>query len=169
MRAHAWLAVLLLGACGHEFETTMRTTPEPKEASPDGPGRTHRPYAGKPKYLAAARPLQPTTSAAPGADNPCATRSAGCELRLRAQLAAVDGQILALAAPPTETELQALHASLAELTPLLAAYPDLDSERDELTTMVEKLPTQAPVDQATAKRRMIELTDLLRLQLSAAQ
>jgi hypothetical protein len=169
MKAHAWFAALLLCACGHEFETTMKPTTPPSEALPDGPGRTHQPYAGKPKYLAAARPLQATTSAAPGADNPCATRSASCDLRLRSGLTAVDGQILALELPPTETALQALRASLVELTPLLAAYPDLDSEREELAALVEKLPTLAPIDQSTARRRMIELTDLLRLQLSAAQ
>lgn len=178
MRALAIACALGLGGCGHELDTTMRATSEPPPPPSDSLGRTHRPYAGKPRYLAAARPLAPTTSpaatgdkpsAALAADNPCRARSPACDTRLRAVLAALDAQILALAAPPAESELSALRRSLARLTPLLAAYPDFAAERDELAALVEKYATLSTVDQAAARRRMIELADLVRVQLAAAQ
>jgi hypothetical protein len=126
-------------------------------------GQTHEPYRGKPKYLAEARPLQPQGK--PASDNPCQQRSRACDDRLRAALAAIDGHILAMSTPPTETELAALRLSLDQVGPLLAPYPDIAAEREELGT----LPSASPVDQETKRKRMTELTDLIRIQLAAAQ
>lgn len=160
---------LALVGCEHGFENTWHkpTAPPPTPTAREGVGTTHEPYAGKPKYLAEARPLLPTTTARE--TNPCATRSASCDVKLRAQLAAVDAQLLAVDSPPTETQLEALRLSLAQLVPLMAAYPDMAAEREELQSLVDKLPSLQVADQVAAKKRMIELTDLIRLQLSAAQ
>jgi hypothetical protein len=161
-------ATLLLAACSHEFDVAQPTRvanemPPPSNAL----GRSHTPYAGKPKYLAAARPLQPTTSAKP--EPACAVRSQPCEDRLRAVLASVDGQILALSTPPTELQLAALRLQLAQLRPLLVPYQDVQAEGDELASVVDTLPSLAPIDVGAARRRLTELTDLIRVQLAAGE
>jgi hypothetical protein len=130
-------------------------------------GQTHEPYRGKPKYLAEARPLQPV--AKPGSDNPCRQRSRTCDDRLRAALAAIDGHVLAMSTPPTETELAALRLSVEQVRPLLAPYTDIGAELEELTTLLDELPSASPVEQETKRKRMTELTDLIRIQLAAAQ
>jgi hypothetical protein len=163
-------AALALGARSHELEVTRPTRVADVSPPTEGVGHSHQPYRGKPQYLAAARPLQPTASAPkPGDDNPCKTRSTACDDRLRAVLAAIDGQILALSSPPSDVELQGLELSLLQLTPLLTPYPDIAAEREELGDVVDKLPSLTPVDQTTARRRLVELTDLIRVQLAAAQ
>jgi hypothetical protein len=163
-----------LGGCYHELHEFDVAKPsrvaELPPPSPDAVGHSHEPYRGKPKYLAEARPMLPTTSAPKaGAENPCNVRSPECDQRLRAVLASIDGQILALSDPPTQVELQALRLELIQLTPLLSAYPDVAAERQELGEVVEKLPSQTPIDQAAARKRLVELTDLIRVQLAAAQ
>ncbi len=167
------VATLCVGGCWqavHEFELTKPSTvaelpPAPAEAV----GRTHTPYRGKPAYLAASRPLYPTTSQPQPPQQECARRSEKCDDRLRATLASIDGQILALSTPPTPVQLQALKLELIELHPLLAPYPDITAERDELAMLVDRLPTQNDVEQAATRRRMKELSDLIRVQLAAAQ
>ncbi|MCU1281821.1 MAG: hypothetical protein JWM53_5367 [bacterium] len=167
-------ATLALSACArefHEFDVDQPTRvanemPPPAHA----PGYSHTPYAGKPKYLAEARPLQATTSRKPPAsENPCARRTRTCEDRLRAVLASLDGQILALSTPPTELQVSALRLQVEQLAPLLAAYPDVTSEGDELAATVDKLPSLSAIDAGTARRRLTELSDLIRVQLAAAQ
>ena len=167
---------MALAACAHhiqtfhEFDVTkpslVSDVPPP---SSDSPGHSHTPYAGKPKYLASARPMQPTTSPVAPAEPDCAKRSQRCDERLRAVLASIDGQILALSNPPTDLQMQTLRLQLAELKPLLAPYPDMQAEADELAAVVENLPPLSDIDQASARRRMTELTDLVRVQLAAAQ
>jgi hypothetical protein len=152
-----------------EFEVTKPSKVAEELPPPTGIGHTHVPYRGKPAYLASARPLIPTTSTVAGADNPCPVRSRACDERLRALLASLDGQILALSTPPTELQLQAMRLQLLQITPLLTPYPDMAAERDELGVLVEKLPTQTELQQAATRKRMTELTDLLRVQLAAAQ
>lgn len=168
--------VLVLVGCAytrHEFEQSM--PPAVHEAVSQPPikagtvGNTHRPYAGKPKYLAEARPMLPTTSDNKANENPCARRSPTCDARLRALLASIDGQLLALSSPPTDVQLAALRLDVAQVQPLLAPYSDVTAERDELAGLVDKLPSMNEVDQGTAKKRMIELADLIRVQLAAAQ
>jgi len=170
------LLALALGmaACGaqvfHEFDVARPSkVAEIAPPPPNSPGHSHVPYVGVPKYLAAARPLQATTPSVTRTEPACATRSQRCDDRLRAVLATIDGQILALTSPPSETQLAALKLQLVELQPLLAPYPDMMAERDELADLIDKLPTLGDVDQAAAKRRMTELTDLVRVQLAAAQ
>ena len=165
-------AALALVGCRtfREFEITppskVAMTP-PK--NPDALGQSHRPYAGMPRYLASARPLLPTTSDGRNPNpNPCAVRSAQCDERLRALLASIDGQILALSAPPTDVQLAALRLDLAQAQPMLAPYTDITSERDELAALVDKVPSMTRVEQEAAKRRMIQLSDLIRVQLAAA-
>jgi hypothetical protein len=173
MRCLAAMPLLLLGC--HEFHDFEPTGPsqvkETPPAPPGAPGYSHEPYAGKPKYLAEARPLYPTNQPQPQATaaNPCQKRSRTCDDRLRAVLVSIDGQILALQSPPTDVQLQALRLSLIELTPLLTPYPDMAAERDELGELVEKLPRQSLIDQGATRKRMTELTDLIRVQLAAAQ
>jgi hypothetical protein len=164
----AWFAcvALALGGClGSAAPAHVRYPPPQAE----GLGTSHVPYQGEPKYLAAARPLLPTTSDGKSAANPCASRSQACDQQLRALLAGIDGQILALSTPPTDVQLAALRLELTQLGPLLAPYPDLAAEHEELGDTVAKLPSLSAVDQASARRRMIELSDLLRVQLAAAQ
>lgn len=163
------LAVTALGSCAHSS-----AAPKPAELGMTSPqydtvGHTHRPYTTKPKYLAEARPLYPTREPVAGAVNPCQTRSATCDDRLRAVLASIEGQILALHTPLTDLDLQALRLSVLQLTPLITPYPDMLAERNELGQLVEKLPTVPPAKQAEVRRRMSQLTDLLRIQLAAAQ
>jgi hypothetical protein len=165
-------AALALAACAREFHEFDVAKPS-KVANEMPPpaaaiGRSHAPYTGKPKYLAAARPLQPTTST-PANDNPCARRSQTCEDRLRAVLASLDGQILALSAPPTELQLSALRLQVEQLRPLLAPYSDITSEGDELSGVIDKLPSLRAIDVPAAKRRMTELSDLIRVQLAAGE
>jgi hypothetical protein len=132
-------------------------------------GHSHQAYGGKPAYLAAARPLQPTvTSDGTTEPPPCPTRSAACDARLRATLAALDGQVLALATPASDLELQALGLTVRELGPLLAPWGDLGSQHKELAQRVDDLKTQAPAQQAETKKRMITLADLLRVQVAGA-
>ena len=175
MKLAATVAALLACAgCAHEFHEFEVTKPSRVAEAPMPPpgavGHSHEPYLGKPKYLASARPMLPTTSAPrAGAANSCNTRSAECDERLRAVLASIDGQILALSNPPTDVELQALRLQLIQLTPLLSAYPDIASEREELGDVVEKLPTMTTIDQLAARKRLVELTDMIRVQLAAAQ
>jgi hypothetical protein len=174
MKSLLLVAGVALAACSHqvfhEFDVTKPTkvadVPPPSSSSP---GHSHLPYEGKPKYLASARPMQPTTTNVAPAEPECAKRTQRCDDRLRAVLATIDGQILALSNPPTELQLQTLRLQLAELQPLLAPYPDMQSERDELADVVDKLPSLNEIDQTSARRRMTELTDLVRVQLAAAQ
>jgi hypothetical protein len=167
-------AALALAACAREFHEFDIAKPS-KVANEMPPpanavGRSHAPYTGKPKYLAAARPLQQTTSSkTPADDNPCARRSQTCEDRLRAVLASLDGQILALSAPPTELQVSALRLQVAELRPLLAPYSDITSEGDELGGVIDRLPSLSTIAVAAAKRRMTELSDLIRVQLAAGE
>jgi hypothetical protein len=163
--------VLALGGCRtfHEFEVTPPAKLAQAPIKADTIGHTHDPYQGKPKYLAAARPMLPTTSDTAKNPNPCAQRSPACDERLRALLASIDGQILALSTPATEVQLKALSLDVAQAEPLLAAYPDITSERDELADLVDKMPTLSDIDQGAAKKRMVELSDLIRVQLAAAQ
>lgn len=164
-----WLGVLALAGCSHEFELARPTAVATPPVVRGTAGHTHQPYAGKPKYLAATRPMLPTAEPTAGARNPCQTRAPGCDDRLRAVLAAVDGHLLSLETPPTDVQLQATRLTLLELTPLLAPYPDMASERDELRQLLEQLPSLSVVDQLQAHKRMAELTDLIRVQLAAAQ
>jgi hypothetical protein len=151
--------VLLVAGCAHHVII------DPSLAV----GQTHQPYCGKPAYLAANRPLYPEARPDAAASQPCRLRSTACETRLRAELAALDGQLLALAEPPTETELQALALTTESLAPLLAPYPDLQPERDELAQHLAELPTLTVTRRAEARRRMLELSDLLRVQLAASK
>jgi hypothetical protein len=168
------VAALGMAACSaqvfHEFDVTRPSkVAELPPPPPNSPGHSHVPYVGVPKYLASARPLQATTSNMVQKEPECATRSQRCDDRLRAVLATIDGQILAMTRPPSETQLAALKLQLVELQPLLAPYPDMMSERDELASLIDKMPTLSEVDQNSARRRMTELTDLVRVQLAAAQ
>ena len=131
-------------------------------------GNSHEPYHGKPAYLAAAQPLENVRSDAQRSRE-CETRSLACDQRLRATLAALDGQLLALSSPPHDVELEALQLTSQQLVPLLAPYPDLMPEQQELKDTVGKLPTQPLAIQSVTKKRLIELSDLMRLQLAAAQ
>jgi hypothetical protein len=130
-------------------------------------GRSHRPYGAKPAYLATARPLPPIAGQTAGDE--CRVRTRRCDERLRATLAALDGQTLAMSSPPTEVELRALRLTLAELRPLLAPYPDMGAEHDELDGLATALATQPAAQQAATRRRLLELLDLLRVQLAAAR
>ena len=131
-------------------------------------GRSHEPYHGKPAYLAEAQPLV-AVNATTAPRNDCLQRSRACDERLRATLAALDGQLLALSTPPQEVEMQALQLSIVELEPLLVPYPDLVAEQEELKTTVPKLPTQPLAIQSSTRKRLLELSDLLRVQLAASQ
>ncbi len=164
------LALALAAGCAHHHEPAAAAPPDAVAREGEDVGRTHQPYRGMPRYLAEARPLQATTSGpSAGAPNPCPTRSASCDARLRAVLASIDGQILALDTPPTAVQLQALRLAVIQLTPLLTPYPDMTAERDELGDLVEKLPTLPTARQPEVHKRMTELTDLMRVQLAAAQ
>lgn len=131
-------------------------------------GNSHEPYHGKPAYLAAAQPLINVRNDAQRTRE-CETRSLACDQRLRATLSALDGQLLALSSPPHDVELEALQLSLQQLGPLLVPYPDLMPEQQELKDTIGKLPAQPVAVQSVTKKRLIELSDLLRLQLAAAQ
>lgn len=165
-------ALFVVAGCRtfHEFEMTPPAKLAEAPMKADTIGHTHNPYTGIPKYLAAARPMLPTTSdkQQPNA-NPCARRSPECDERLRALLASIDGQILALSTPPTDVQLAALRLDVAQVQPLLAPYSDITSERDELAALVDKMPTLNEIDQEAAKKRMQQLSDLIRVQLAAAQ
>jgi hypothetical protein len=173
MRMVMLVAALAWAGCGEvqrEFRIDKASPPH-VAYSPPPPintiGHSHEPYRGKPAYLASARPLLPTVHAPPQPE--CAQRSQKCDDRLRALLASLDGEVLALSTPPTQLELQALQLSLAQIQPLLVPYPDMTSERDELAHLVDVLPSQTEVDQQATRHRMTELSDLLRVQLAAAQ
>lgn len=167
-------ALLACAGCYHEFHEFEVSKPSRVAEAPMPPpgavGHSHEPYLGKPKYLASARPMLPTTSASKsGADNSCKARSPECDERLRALLASIDGQILGLSNPPTDVELQALRLQLQQLEPLMSPYPDIASEREELGDVVEKMPAMSQIDQLAARKRLVELSDLIRVQLAAAQ
>jgi|SRR5689334_3845004 hypothetical protein len=168
------VAALGMAACTaqvfHEFDVTRPSkVAELPPPPPTSPGHSHVPYVGIPKALASARPMQATNATTTKKEPECATRSQRCDDRLRAVLATIDGQILALTTPPSETQLAALKLQLIELQPLLAPYPDMMSERDELAQLIDKFPSLSEVDQGSARKRMTELTDLVRVQLAAAQ
>ena len=76
---------------------------------------------------------------------------------------------MALSSPPTELQLKALKLDLDQVTPLLAPYPDMAAEHQELLDLVDRLPSEKPIQQRGVRQRMIELGDLLRVQLAAAQ
>lgn len=130
-------------------------------------GRSHNPYHGKPAYLAETRPLVTVSPSAPR--NDCLQRSLACDQRLRATLAALDGQLLALSAPPRDVELQGLEMSANELEGLLVPFPDLAAEQHELKATLPLLAGQPLALQTATRKRLLELSDLLRLQLAAAQ
>src|SRR5437764_687489 len=106
--------------------------------------------------------MLPVARPATRADNPCAQRSRVCDDRLRAQLAAIDGQVLALTTPPTDNQRTALKLSLTEMQPLLAPYSDVTAEADELAQIVDKLPAATEIEQGALTQRMTQLTDLIR-------
>jgi len=174
MRTILCLVALALFACSHvvhEFELTPLTqeTEFPAQQKYDTVGHTHKPYTGKPRYLAAGGPMYPTNpSPSVAALNPCQIRTPACDDRLRAVLAAIDGHILSMATPPTAAQLQALRLSVNELLPLLMPYPDVGAEGEEMGQLLQELPTLPEIGQARARKRMIALTDLIRVQLAAA-
>jgi hypothetical protein len=169
LRLGLGLGALALVGCAHRSAVPQSHVEAMAAQQYDTIGHTHMPYTGIPKYLAEARPLRPTREPVAGAPNPCQTRSTECDDRLRAVLASLEGQILALQTPPTELQLQALRLAVLQLTPLLTPYPDMMSERDELGDLVEELPTVPPARQPELKQRMSQVTDLIRVQLAAAQ
>ena len=174
MRLACIIAALALGGCNAHVFTEFQVAGPTKVAHvppppPNAVGLSHAPYAAIPKYLAEARPLLPTRPLAPAPDEGCAKLTRECEDRLRAVLATIDGQILALSTPPTELQISTLRTAMAQLVPLLAAFPDMASERDELSFTIDRLPTLKELDQASARKRMTELTDLIRVQLAAAR
>lgn len=174
MRLACIIAALALTGCNAHVFTEFQVTKPTKVAElppppPNAVGLSHAPYGGVPKYLAEARPLLPTRPLPPAADVGCTKLTQQCEDRLRAVLATIDGQILALSTPPTELQLTTLRSAMAQLVPLLAPFPDMASERDELSGTIDRLPTLKELDQASARKRMIELTDLIRVQLAAAK
>jgi hypothetical protein len=166
MRMALLACALVLGGC------FCRGNPvrEPEAELRPAVGSTHAPYAGKPAYLAAARPMQQVARPQqPGADNPCAQRSRICDDRLRALLADVDDALLALSDPPTQQEVAALKLALEDLPALMAPYTDATAEVDELMGSVPRLVESRPLGQEPLKKRMRELVDLIRVQLAAAQ
>jgi hypothetical protein len=168
----ALAVVLACGGCAREFHQFDYIPPymvkAPPPPPPDAPGRSHNPYTGIPKYLAEARPLRATNDVAREAPAECAAQSTVCDDRLRAVLATIDGQILALSTPPTELQMTALKLATAQLAPLLVPYPDMMAERDELVAAVANFSALTLIDQALSRRRLTELTDLIRVQLAAA-
>ena len=167
-------AALGLAACErefHEFDVARPSSVAELPPAPlDAPGRSHTPYAATPRYLAEARPLLPTTSTSKTTEQqPCAVRSKSCEDRLRAVLASFEGQLLALSTPPTELQLEALRLQVEQLEPLLVPYTDITSEGNEIAHIVAKLPSLKPIELKPARRRLTVLTDLIRVQLAAAQ
>ena len=174
MKLACIIAALALGGCGARVFTEFQVTRPSKVAElppppPNAVGLSHAPYAGIPKYLAEARPLLPTKPIPPSPDVGCTKLTRECEERLRAVLATIDGQILALSTPPTELQVSTLRTAMAQLVPLMMPFPDMASERDELSATIDRLPSLKELDQASAKKRMIELTDLIRVQLAAAR
>jgi hypothetical protein len=149
---------LTVGGCAHHV-----TYADPLADA----GSSHQPYVGKPVYLASARPMAnvgPTQEA-----QPCASRSAACDAKLRAALADLDLQTLALSTPPTDLQLQALTLAVHNVNPLLAAYPDVQAEGDEIGRLTADLPTHSVAEQAAVKQRLVELSDLIRIQIAAAR
>jgi hypothetical protein len=158
---------MLLVACAHEPGAPTAVGPSPMI------GQAHQPYRGKPSYLATARDTMYQTRAIDerdaSAQAPCVSRSATCDDRLRAVLASIDAQVVALGSPPSPVQVKALELAIIELTPLLTPYPDMTAERNELGALVEKLATLSPAQRERAEKRMTQLTDLMRIQLAAAQ
>jgi hypothetical protein len=161
---HTLLASLLLlaGSCAPRVKQPGRVDPT------KAVGQTHQPYRGKPAYLASAHPLVPTATTQPEPANACLERSPACDQRLRAALAALDLQVLALSAPPTELQLRALELGVRNVAPLLVPYPDLEPQLEEVADLVTELPTHPVAEQTAVRKRMIELSDLMRVQLATA-
>jgi hypothetical protein len=158
------IAIVCLAGCAHHYQN--------KSVGPPPMVNVHGPYKGIPSYL-----TQRTTGTdftvlerqpVAGHDESL-TRSQRLE-RIRANLAAVDALVAALGdATITRNQQLALVATAGELRQLLTMWPDIGSEADELVQRAGELGQGLDLQQPRIKQRMFQLTDLIRLQLLAAQ
>ena len=137
-------------------------------------GGEQRPYRGLPSYLQHP-PRDPNVDREPaiGVDErapvvghralPAGERLA----RLHALLAAVDAHAYTIADRAGTADVRALELTLDEIATLLAPYPDLEYEVDELRALTEQIPSTPAPRLPRLRARMAELTDLIRLQLVA--
>jgi hypothetical protein len=164
-RPHALALVLALASCVYA----------PPPTPPIGPevGTSHRPFCGVPYYLLPCERLEivralPTPSerqpVAGRSDRPTGERMQ----RARALLAAVDAHGYGTAGPPSTASIAALELTLDELGQLLAPYPELGEEVEELRRLAHALPQARTIDLPRLRARIAEITDLIRFQLVAA-
>lgn len=156
-------------------------TPRPPPMPTPEVGRTSRPYAGLPFYLQAGygrtheSKVADDRLAVAGEEGEAPERTAralpmGPRLdRVRSLLAAVDTQLVALPERVDRAGLEELALALEELDELLEPFTDITWEVRELEEIVARLPDLPPAQQVAARRRMGELTDLIRLQLLAGR
>src|SRR5581483_5866214 len=135
------VAVMLAAGCAH--------APPPPHAAIGG---EPRPYRGLPSYLQQP-PRDPNIDREPAAGvnerEPVVGHRAlpsGERLaRLHALLAAVDAHAYTIADRVGTADVRALELTLDEIAALLAPYPDLEYEVDELRALTEQIPsTPAP-------------------------
>lgn len=163
------LSLLLGGAlaagCAHHHYTKHA------ELAPI-PGVSNRPFTGVPWYLEPAQASVPPVRAPSwssqrepvvGGAVPHGTERD----RLRALLAAADAEIVLVGESQTPDERRALALTVDEIAERLKPYPDIAAEADELRELTRALPTTRAIDLPRVKKRMGQLTDLIRLQLLA--
>lgn len=162
-----WLALSLLVAAG----CAHQAPPLPLEPSP---GESHAPFSGVPWYFenppelrARAAPISPERQPVAGGRETATLTPRERHDRLRALLAAADAEIVLVGPEQTADERQALSLTVNEIAELLAPYPDITAEANELREHVSKLSETRAIDLPRVKRRMGQLVDLIRLQLFA--
>ncbi|HEY7955317.1 MAG TPA: hypothetical protein VII38_08485 [Polyangia bacterium] len=164
MRPFVFAIAIGLCGCAH------RPPPAPSQPTI---GESHRPYTGVPWYMELnrqERAAAPAVSVPPGEREPVVGGQIpkGERLdRLRALLAAADAEIVLIGPNQTEADQRALTLTVGEIVTLLKPYPDIAAEADELRELTAKLPATRAIELTQVKRRMGELTDLIRVQLLA--
>jgi hypothetical protein len=155
----AILLALVLAGCGYR-------TKGPKLVF-----NQHPPYNALPQYLAKPPPkarLMATREVAsdlPPCTPPPLSRTERYD-RLRALLAAIDAHVASLGDEPTDQQQRLLRASVDELRQLLVAWPDVAPEGEELAQRVEDLSATLPIRQPELRKRIGQLTDLIRVQIT---
>jgi hypothetical protein len=85
--------------------------------------------------------------------------------KLRAALAAIDAHVAGLGDHPSPEERQVLKLTATEVRKLLETWPDVIPEADEMLLLIDKLETTLPLEQPQVRKRITQLTDLIRLQV----
>lgn len=143
----------------------------PARGAAEAVGSSHRPYTAIPSYLRGKTepPLGPPgrwDERVPVASLSRDTPRIPDELRLR--LADLDEAAISLRGTPSPRSVGEVARAAEAVAELVRRRPDLAAEADELREAARRMERAPPVESDLLIDRVLEVTDLMRIQLRAA-